>query len=106
MGTTQWAAALGMTRAVDFANWTDIPWAMDANMAKVVAFETGLMIARMVTGEWGIDGFTMDSPGGIDFVTKFSALEGELDLRGDWRRGSGWEWLGVGGRSQFFDVSF
>ena len=106
MRTTQWAAALGVTRAVAFANWTDIPWAVDANMAKVVAFETRLMVARVVVGEWGIDGFAMDSPCGIDFVTKFSALEGQLDLRGDWRQGSGWERLGVGGRSQFFDVSF
>ena len=31
---------LRMTRAVDFAYWTDIPLTMDANMSQVVAFET------------------------------------------------------------------
>ena len=91
---------------VGLANWANIPSAVDANMAKVVAFETCLVVARMVTGEWGVDKFAMDSPCGIDFVTKFGALEGELDLWGNGRRGNGWEWLGVGGRSQFFDVSF
>ena len=91
---------------VGLTNWANIPSAVDANMAKVVAFETCLMVARMVTGEWGVDKFAMDSPCGIDFMTKFGALEGELDLWGNGRRGSGREWLGVGGRSQFFDVSF
>ena len=97
---------MGVTRTVGLANWANIPSAVDTNMAKVVAFETCLMVARVVTGEWGVDKFAMDSPSGIDFVTKFGALEGELDLWGNGRRGNGWEWLGVGGRSQFFDVSF
>ena len=95
-----------VTRTVGLANGANIPSAVDVNMAKVVAFETCFMVARMVTGEWGVDRFAMDSPGGIDFVTKFGALEGELDFRGNGRRRDGWEWLGVGGRSQFFDVSF
>ena len=95
-----------MARAVDFANQADVPLAVDTNMAKVVALEARFMVARVVTGEWGIDGYAMDSPRGINFMTKFSALEGQLNLGGDRRRRSGWEWLGVGGRSQFFDVSF
>ena len=37
--TTQWAAVLGVARAVDLANRADIPLAVDTNMAKVVAFE-------------------------------------------------------------------
>ena len=74
-----------MTRAVGFANWADIPSAVDANMAKVVALEACLMIARVVTGEWGIDKFAMDSPRDIDFVTKFGALESKLDLWGNGR---------------------
>ena len=97
---------MGVARTVGFANWANIPSAVDANMAEVVAFETCFMVARMVTGEWGINKFAMDSPHGIDFVTKFGALEGELDLWGNGRRRNGWEWLGVGGRSQFVDVSF
>ena len=60
---------------VDFASRADVPLAVDTNMAKMVAFEARFMVVRVVTGEWGIDGYTMDSPGGIDFMTKFSALE-------------------------------
>ena len=97
---------MGVTRTVGLANWADIPSAVDANVAKVVAFETRLMVARMIMGEWGIDKFAMDSPCGTNFVMKFGALEGQLDLWGNWGRGSGREQLGVGGRSQFFDVSF
>ena len=65
-------------------------------MAKVVALEARFMVAGVITGEWGVDRYTMDSPRGIDFMAKFSTLESQLDLRGDWRRRSGWEWLGVG----------
>ena len=64
------------------------------------------MVTRVVTGEWGIDGYAMDSSRGIDFITKFSALEGQLDLRGERGGGSGWKRLGVGRCGQFFDVSF
>ena len=95
-----------MAGAIDLAYRTNVPLAMDANMAKVVAFEARFMVARVVTGELGINGYAMDSPHDIDFMTKFSALEGQLNLRGEWRGGSGWKRLGVGRRSQFFDVSF
>ena len=60
---------------VDFANRADVPLTVDTNMAKVVAFEARFMIARVVTGEWGVDGYAMDSPSGIDFMTKFGTLE-------------------------------
>ena len=91
---------------VDFANWADVPLAVDTNMAKVVAFEARFMVARVVMGEWGINGYAMDSPCGIDFMTKFSALEGQLDLRGEQGGRSGWKRLGVGRHSRFFDVLF
>ena len=64
------------------------------------------MVARVVTGEWGIDGYAMDSPCGIDFMTKFSALEGKFNFRGEWGGRSGRKRLGVGRHGQFFDVSF
>ena len=57
-------------------------------------------------GEWSIDAYAMDSSRGINFVTEFSALEGQLGFGGEWRGGSGWKRLGVGGRSQFLDVMF
>ena len=75
MRTTQRATALGVARAVDLANRADVPLAVDMNMAKVVAFEARFMVARVITGEWGVDGYAMDSSRGIDFMTKFSVLE-------------------------------
>ena len=95
-----------VARAVDFANRADVPLAVDTNMAKVVALEARFMVARVVTGEWGIDGYAVDSPRGINFMTKFSALEGQFSLRGEWGGGSGWKRLGVGRCSQFFDILF
>ena len=95
---------LRMAGVVDFANWADVPLAVDMNMAKVVAFEAQFMVTRVVTGEWGIDGYAMDSPRGIDFMMKFSMLEGQLDLGGERGGRSGWERLGVGGRSQFLEI--
>ena len=95
-----------VARAVDFANRADIPLAVDTNMAKVVAFEARLMVARVVTGQWGIDGYAMDSSRGIDFMTEFNTLEGQLDLGGERGGRSRWERLGVGGHSQFLDVLF
>ena len=64
-----------VARAVDFTNGADVPLAVDANMAKVMAFEARFVVARVVTGEWGVDRYAMDSSSGINFMTKFSALE-------------------------------
>ena len=64
-----------VARAANLTNGTDVPPAVDVNMAKVMAFETRFMIARVVTGEWGVDRFAVDSSTGIDFMTKLSALE-------------------------------
>ena len=61
--------------AIDFAYGADIPLAMDTNMAQVVAFEASFMVARVVTGEWSIDGYAMDSSRGINFVMEFNVLE-------------------------------
>ena len=106
MRMTQRTTTLRVARAANFTNGTDVPPAVDANMAKVMAFEARFVVARVVTGEWGVDKFAMDGPSGIDFMAKFGTLEGEFDFWGNGRRGSGWERLGVGRRSQFFDVSF
>ena len=64
-----------VARAADFTNGTDVPLAVDANMAQVVALEARFMVARVVTRERGVNRFAVDSPSGIDFVTEFSALE-------------------------------
>ena len=76
MRTTQRAAALRVARVVDFAYGADIPLAVDTNMAKVVAFEARFMVARVVMGEWSINGYAVDGSCGIDFMTEFNALEG------------------------------
>ena len=101
----QGAAPLRMAGAIDLANRTNVPLAMDVDMSKMVTFEAQFMVARVVMGEWGIDGYAMDSPSSIDFMTKFYVLEGQLNLGGERRGGSGWKRLGVGRCSQFFDVS-
>ena len=95
-----------MARTVDFANWTDIPLTMDADVSEVVTLEARFVIARMVVGEWGIDGYTMDSPCSVNFMTEFSALKGQLDFGGEWGRGGGRKGLRVGGHSQLLDISF
>ena len=74
---------MGVARAADFTNRTDIPPTVDANMAKVMAFEARFMVARVVTGERSVDRFTVDSPSGIDFVTEFSSLESQFDFWGN-----------------------
>ena len=91
--------SLRVTGAVDLAYGADIPLTVDADMSKVVPLETRFVVARMVVGEWGIDRYAMNGPSSINFVTEFSALEGQLDFGGEWGGGSRWEWLGVGGHS-------
>ena len=94
---TQRAALLRVARAVDLANWTDIPLTMDADVSEVVTFETRLVVTRMVAGEWSIDWYAMNGSCGINFVTEFSALKGQLNFGREWGGGSSWEQLGVGG---------
>ena len=65
-----------MAGAVDFTYGTNVPLAMNTNVAKVVAFEARFVVAGVVPGEWGIDGYAVDSSHSIDFVTEFDALEG------------------------------
>ena len=72
-----------VARAADFTNRTDIPPTVDTNMAKVMAFEARFMVARVVTGERGVNRLAVDGPSGVNFMTKFSALKGEFDLGGD-----------------------
>ena len=67
---------LRVAGAIDFANQADVPLTVDTNVAEVVAFEARFMVARVVMGEWGIDGYAMDSSHSIDLVTEFYALEG------------------------------
>ena len=96
---TQRATSLRVAGTVDLTYGTDIPLTVDADMSKVVTFEARLVIARMVAREWGIDWYAVNGSSGINFVAKFSALEGQFDFGGEWGRGSGWERLRVGRHS-------
>ena len=91
---------------VDLAYGADIPLTVDANMSEVVTLETRLVVARMVAGERGVDWYAVNGPSGVNFMAEFSTLEGQFDFGGEGGGGSGWKRLGVGGHSQFLDVSF
>ena len=95
-----------MAGAVDFANRTDIPLTMDADVSEVVTLETRFVIVRLVVGEWSVDWYAVNSSHSINFVTELGALEGQLDFRGEWGGGSRQKRLGVGGRGQFLDILF
>ena len=64
------------------------------------------MVTRVIVGEWSINRYAMNGPCGVNFMVEFGALKGQLDLGGEWRRGSRWKRLGVCGHGQFFDVLF
>ena len=61
---------------VDFTDWANIPLAMSANMPEVMTFKACFVISGVVTREGGVNGYAMNSACGIDFMMKFSALEG------------------------------
>ena len=51
----KWTAVLRMSRSVDLTNGTNVPLTVNADMSKVVTFETRLMISWMVVGERGVN---------------------------------------------------
>ena len=71
----QRAAMLGVTRMVNLADRADVPLTMDTNVSQVVAFEACLSVGGVVARKRGINRYTMNGSGGIDFMAKFSALE-------------------------------
>ena len=76
MRTAQRTTLLRMAGAVDFAYWTDIPLTMDASVSEVVTLKARLVVARVAVGEWGVNRYTVDGSGSVNFMTKFSVLEG------------------------------
>ena len=60
----------------------------------------------MVTREGGINRYSMDGPGGINFVAKFGMLDHQLSFGEEWWGGCGGKRLGVGESGQLFDLSF
>ena len=90
---------LGMSRGNNFANWTDVPPTMNADMSKVVALQASFIVVRMDTRKGCVDGYSMDGSGGADFMTEFHALDSELSFGREGRGGCGGGNLQVGGRS-------
>ena len=45
------ATVLWMSQAIDFADWADVPLAVNTNVAKMVALKAGLRVAQVVLGK-------------------------------------------------------
>ena len=100
------ATVLGVTRTIDFADWTNVPLAVGMNVSQMVAFEACLAVMGVVVREGGANRYAVNSPCGIDFMAEFSLLESKLDFWGEWGRRSGWGRLWIGRHGQFFNVTF
>ena len=59
---------LQMSWAIDFANWADIPLAINTNVAKMVAFKTGLGISQVILVKWTVYRYSVYSSGGQDLM--------------------------------------
>ena len=91
---------------VDLADWANVPLTMDMDMSKMMAFEACFPVMRMIAREGGVNRYTVDGPGSVNFIAEFCVLEGQFGLRREWRGGHRGERLWIGRHSHFFDVSF
>ena len=80
-------AILRVPRAVDFADRANIPLAIDANVAKMMAFEAGFGVVWVVTMEWPVYRHSLYSPFSQDFVVQFCVLDSQFN--GGCKRGRG-----------------
>ena len=69
------ATILQVPWAVDFANGANIPLAINADVAKMMAFEAGLGVAWVVAMEWTVYRCSLYSPFGQDFMIQFCVLD-------------------------------
>ena len=81
------ALVLWVARTVDFADGADIPLAIDANMAKVVALETSFGIAWVVTVKGAVYRRSLNSPFRQDFMIQLCVLNSQFN--GGSERGGG-----------------
>ena len=100
------ATILRVSWAVDFANGANIPLTVNANVAKMVAFEASLSVVWMVTVEWSVYRCSSYSPFSQDFVVQFCILDSQFNGSSERGGGGGGYNLRVGCRSQFGRVSF
>ena len=91
---------LRMSQAVDFANRADVPLAINTNVAKMVAFETGLRILRVILVKQTVYRYSVYSPSGQDLMIQLSVLDGQLDGGSERGGGGGGDSLWIGCCSQ------
>ena len=90
------ATILQVSRVVDFANGTDIPLAVNANMAKMMALEASLGVAWVVTVQWTVYRCSLYGPFSQDFMIQFCILDSQFYGGGKRGGGSGGYNLRVG----------
>ena len=61
-------AILRVSRAIDLANGANVPLAINADVAKMMAFKAGFGIAWVVTMEWSVYWCSLYSPFSQDFM--------------------------------------
>ena len=93
------AAILRVSGAVDFTNGANIPLAVDADMAEVVAFKACLIVAGMVSVKGTVYRYSLNSPFRQDLMVQFCVLDGQFDGGSKGGRRSGGYSLRVGRRS-------
>ena len=81
------ALVLWVAWVVDFAGGADIPLAIDANMAKVVALKTSFGIAWVVTVKGAVYRRSSNSPFRQDFMIQLCVLDSQFN--GGSERGGG-----------------
>ena len=59
---------LQMSQAIDFANWADVPLAINMNVAKMVAFKTDFRISWVILVKWTVYRYSVYSPGSQDLM--------------------------------------
>ena len=83
------ATILRVSGAVDFTNGANIPLAVDADMAEVVAFKASLVIAGMVSVKGTVYRYSLNSPFRQDLMVQLCILDGQFDGGSEGGRRSG-----------------
>ena len=93
------ATILRVSGAVDFTNGANIPLAVDADMAEVVALKACLVVAGMVSVKGTIYWYSLNSPFRQDLMVQLCILDGQFDGGSEGGGGGGGYSLRVGRRS-------
>ena len=83
------ATILRVSGAVNFTNGANIPLAVDADVAEMVAFKACLVVAGMVSVKGTVYRYSLNSPFRQDFMVQFRVLDGQLNGGSEGGRRSG-----------------